>query len=118
MIYMSFDEKKLKRSFADDEEVLLEVLPTLVEQIPVHISNIDKARDSNDFENLDITAHTLKGLCATVCAEKSRELAAKIEQLGKSKSDLNLETLCSDLKIETSKLIDDLNKLLNSKKAA
>jgi HPt (histidine-containing phosphotransfer) domain-containing protein len=80
-----FDERKALGYAAGDRRLLKEMVSLFRADAPLYLQRIGRALDRHDGEALRTAAHGLKGAMATVGSERGRELAAALEQMGKSK---------------------------------
>ena len=78
-----FEKENLLKSFAGDEDVLVELVGDFGEQWPEFLETMKKAIAEEDAKTLEITAHTLKGLTGTFKAKYAREIAIDIEKMAK-----------------------------------
>ena len=102
---MLFDKETLDSSFKGDEDILLEIVSDFCEQIPSYIEKLNLGIESSNFSEIEITAHTLKGLGASFYSSEIKTMAFNIEQMAIDKK-TSLE--------ETEKLIVRLKELGNS----
>ena len=83
---MLFDESKLMTHFDQDKEMILELVEVLKETYPETSSKLKTAIESEDFSNIELHAHTVKGMLSNFFAEELRETAFKLEKMGREKS--------------------------------
>ena len=90
---MSMNEKPLYdwqaalEMIGGEEELLLSVLEMFLHEAPEYMSSLQQEIQHSDFESAGRTAHTLKGLLATFCAEEATSAALTLEQLAKKQMD-------------------------------
>ncbi len=105
---MSFDTNELNLMFADDPEIFEEILIDFENSKDKMIEEISSAIESKNSEALEISAHTLKGVLATFCSVKGKQLAFELEQKGRERNfDDTLEKL-ELLKSDVDELIHSL----------
>ena len=75
------DLRQLQRPGKPD--MLLKVLRTYLEKVPIHKENILQAIASQDAEQLWVAAHTLKSSSAQLGAYRLAEICAEIEERGR-----------------------------------
>ncbi len=66
--------------------LLKELLSVLLQDLPHALIEIDTAVSNDDADQLERTAHRLRGAVSTICAEAVTEAAMQIETLGRSKA--------------------------------
>ncbi|HSC27354.1 MAG TPA: response regulator [Vicinamibacterales bacterium] len=79
-----FDEKAALANAGGDRRLLTEVVALFRSDAPRLIRRIELASRRQDGEALRLAAHTLKGSIATVGSLHGRDLAAELEQMGRS----------------------------------
>ena len=67
-----------------EEDLLRSVLAMFLEELPGYLGALDTDLAAGDFAGVARTAHTLKGLLATFCADAAMHAAAAVEQQAKS----------------------------------
>lgn len=78
------DVECLREQFDGDKELLDEVVAIFAEDCPARIQEAREAIASRDGEALRRAAHSLKGAAGTLAATEVKNLAGRIEELGKS----------------------------------
>lgn len=106
-----FEKDGLLKSFMGDESILFELVDDFGEQWPQYIEKMKSHLEEEDYENLEIVAHTLKGLTGTFKAQHARELAIALEAFAKKKEKDRIGEAISALDEELKALQSDLNKL-------
>ena len=81
-----FDEQAALAYTGGDRRLLEEVIALFRSDFPSYLRRIDTAMKRRDGESLRMAAHGLKGALATVGSPRGRELAAELENLGRSGS--------------------------------
>ncbi len=90
---MSMNEKPLYdwqaslEMIGGEEELLLSVLEMFLHEVPEYMNSLQQEIQQSDFDSASRTAHTLKGLLATFCAEEATNAALTLEQLAKKQMD-------------------------------
>jgi PAS domain S-box-containing protein len=79
-----FDEQTALTHTGGDRELLREVISLFRADAPTALRRIDRAIQKRDGEGLREAAHALKGTIATVGSTRGRNLAAELEQMGRS----------------------------------
>ena len=97
-----YDWKQSLEMIGGEEELLLSVLEMFLHEVPEYMTNLHQELKQSDYTSAARTAHTLKGLLATFCAEQATNAALQLEQAAKKQQD------CSDLIIQLDDAIDRL----------
>ncbi len=106
---MNYDANELNLMFGDDPEIFEEILNDFVETKDEMLSQISEAISTKSGDQLEITAHTLKGVLATFCSLKGKEIAQNLERKGKHSEFDNVDEMYAQLVIEVDSLISNLN---------
>lgn len=106
-----FEKESLLKSFMGDESILMELVGDFAEQWPQYIVEMRKHLDESDMHNLEIVAHTLKGLTGTFKAPAARELSIDIESRAKKGESDSVAELITALDSELIELQKDLNEM-------
>ena len=80
-----FDEQAAMAYTGGDRRLLKETIALFRADYPSYVTRIAAALDRRDGEALRMAAHGLKGALATIGSERGRELAAALEQIGRSR---------------------------------
>ena len=64
----------------DDEEFALEIVREYISDNPVQIGMLKESLRTNDAKATERIAHSIKGVAATLCAERVRAVALDIEK--------------------------------------
>jgi len=88
----------------DDNEVIAEVVDAFCEDAPQSMEKILAAIRENDFANLELYAHRIKGATATIGAKTVAEITAQLERAGKEEDLETAESLIEQVQAE----VDDL----------
>ena len=67
-----------------DEELLSELMGMLLDQIDEGMVHLTEAIERGDAHEVEQTAHSLKGASANLGAERFRQCAFQLEQIGRS----------------------------------
>lgn len=95
-----------------DREIIEEVIGDFFRESDERLVTLEKNIADKDFENLAFNAHSLKSVVGVFMAPSTHELAARIEMLGKQKSDTGLDESFSELKVSIAGLISELQDYL------
>jgi HPt (histidine-containing phosphotransfer) domain-containing protein len=66
-----------------DRELLDDALATFLDNIPQTLDDLQSAVSTADVTRLEMAAHSLKGAASNICAEPTRLVAQRMEQLGR-----------------------------------
>lgn len=89
------DLSYLREMSGDSAEFMIEMLDTLVEQIPVYIEDLQKAVDAQDWKAVSEFAHKVKPTFYYVGREDVRDFVQVIER--NAKEGVNVEAIPSAL---------------------
>lgn len=104
------DREKTLERLKDDEEFLLLLYATFLEDLPQRRKSFEEALASEDISGLNKLAHSLKGAAATIDACRVREIALEMELAAKA-GDL---PATSDAQERLRKEVDTLETALNT----
>ncbi|WJJ94474.1 response regulator [Neopusillimonas aromaticivorans] len=79
-----YDWDRAVEILGGEEDLLRSVLAMFLEELPGYLGALDTDLAAGDFAGVARTAHTLKGLLATFCADAAMQAAAAVEQQAKS----------------------------------
>ena len=88
----------------DDNEIIAEVVDAFCEDTPQSMEKVLAAIRENDFANLELYAHRIKGATATIGAKTVAEITAQLERAGKEEDLETAESLIEQVQAE----VDDL----------
>lgn len=101
-------------NFEDLEDEALELVSKFLKALPAMKNDIKHALNNKIPSDLERSAHTLKGTVSIFFAAPSRELAAKLETMGRENNLANAEEVLSELEIELEKLCKALEEWSSS----
>ncbi|MEI6206206.1 MAG: response regulator [Desulfuromonadales bacterium] len=79
-----FDEAQLLENFDGDKDFAISILNDGLAEIPIELNSVQELCKGEDVPTLRITAHTLKGMAANLCAPALRDAAYKVETAAKN----------------------------------
>ena len=79
-----YDWNRAVEMLGGEDELLQSVLAMFLEELPGYLDTLKTDLENADAEGVGRTAHTLKGLLATFCADPAMQAAAVLEQQAKS----------------------------------
>ncbi len=80
----AFDYNKVLAATDGDKELAVEIIGIFQDQVPVILTEIDRAIQAGDARQLQQAAHTLKGASGNVGAMVIYGLALSLETVGKN----------------------------------
>lgn len=111
----SFDQEKFFSNFHGMEDVAIDAIQSFIDAIPRFIAAIDSAIEKNNTDELELSAHTLKGSVSNFYAEPTKQLAWQLEQMGHKKELKNAKAVCAQMKVELAQLKNALGHALVEK---
>ncbi|MBT4792944.1 MAG: Hpt domain-containing protein [Halobacteriovoraceae bacterium] len=108
---MIVDEEKLRSHFEGDEEMIADLIDIYVESYPDIMERLKRGIAEKDFKEIELQAHTIKGVLLNFFAVELVEVAAKIEVLGHKESDADISTLYEVLELKISKVANEVKKI-------
>ncbi len=100
-----FDAARLLDRAMGDDELVAEVLRTFVDDAPRQMQALDACMRDGDVGSAVRLAHTIKGACASVCGEATRDAALEIERVCKVGDLETAQTLFPGIETQLSRLI-------------
>lgn len=105
------DLSYLKEMSGDSAEFMIEMLDTLVEQIPVYLEDLQKAVDAEDWKSASEFAHKVKPTFYYVGREDIRDYVQLIERNAKEGIDVhNIPQALAEIKQELKTILEQVGK--------
>ncbi|MFP4638516.1 MAG: Hpt domain-containing protein, partial [Spirochaetaceae bacterium] len=76
----TFDIRRLEKDFADNPEVLEEILAIFAGEAPERLEVLKRGIESGDAEAVRTAAHSLANTTGTLMANKATSLARSVEE--------------------------------------
>ena len=92
-----WDRSVLLERLMGDEELMVELVETALEDIPKQIKHIHESLEADDIPTAERVAHTIKGACANLGAEKLRAIAERQEHAGKAGNGVEMKERMPEL---------------------
>ena len=108
---MMVNQEELKTHFAGDEELILELVDVFNETYPEVLSSMKNAANDGDFKNLELHAHTLKGMIANFFASELKDAAFELEKMGREQTLGDSEAYINKLESGLPALVGELKTL-------
>ena len=102
---------QLNHSIGDDTSLLLEVIDIFIDTGPAMLTAIRAALEAEDAQDLEKTAHALKGSAGNFGAQAVVRSAAALETLGNSGSLAGARELLGELEHELDAMLAALKKI-------
>jgi two-component system, sensor histidine kinase and response regulator len=94
------DEGKFLRQMGGDRDLSREVVQLYFKHYPGWLRDIANAISAGDAEQLNMTAHALKGSVSNIAADRAFELACTLERMGKEDNIEGAPEVLEDLAVE------------------
>jgi HPt (histidine-containing phosphotransfer) domain-containing protein len=105
---VSFDRIAFAANFREMPDVAAAVTANFLSTLPGMIQALESALREQNSANLMHAAHSLKGAVAIFCAEPARQLAWRLESLGRSQQLAEAPTVLVELQAELKALTAEL----------
>ncbi|MBC7658401.1 MAG: CHASE domain-containing protein [Chitinophagaceae bacterium] len=116
--YQFIDEKKFLNALGGDHELLIELAQTFVASAPATLQDLEHAVVTRNKVEIELWAHKLKGALAMLEAEQAVAIAQRMEMMGES-GDLNdIDGALKSLQDLFRSVLQDVQHILDSHKAA
>ncbi len=100
--------ENLKLHFDGDEELILELLEVFESTYPGTLTSVETAIKEQSFSDLELHAHTLKGMIANFFSEELKEAAFRLEKSGREKKDEGLDQPLKVLQEKLPLLVEEI----------
>ena len=104
------DLAKLAKITKGDRDFQQQLLAIFMEDAPLFVEKIETALIAQDYDNLERTAHQLKGASASVAMFKLSTIAEKLEQQGENKKIEYSEDVVKEMKFMLEQVQDFLKR--------
>ena len=105
----AIDLNELKEIMDNDMELIQDCFSEFINDMPQIYEEIKKAVLEKNVQNLDASAHKLKGTLRYLAADAAADAAYDIEAAGKENKLKNLDGKLETLKTECKKVTDYIN---------
>lgn len=95
--------------FDNDEEFLMEMLNMFVQEVETKLTQIKKDLTENNFDDIRLVAHSLKGITSTLTAFTMRDAVCEMEGAVKRNDIKMIPSFLDTIENEHRKLIRFLN---------
>lgn len=114
----SVDEDALLKNFRGMEDIAFDLARHFHGSLPKLLRSVETSVADRDGPATELAAHTLKGAASNLCAGPVRDIAAKLEQLGRAKDFTATDPLIGTLRDEVSRLESYLQSMILVRKTA
>ena len=104
------DLSELKSHYGEDIEIIEDLVEIFESTYPDTISELEKAIKAEDYEKIELHAHTLKGMVANFFAKSTKENCFIIEKKGRDKEAISVDEL-ENIKKDLPNIIEELKKI-------
>lgn len=105
----AFDRNAFLANFHGMEDLAIQTINSFLSTLPSVVSALEIAIQNRNAIDVELNAHTIKGVVSNFFAEPSRILALQLEQMGSANNLEQAEKLFMQLKDELQKLTEALN---------
>ena len=104
-----FNKQEMRQNFHDNHELIPQIIKSFLESLPQLLEKLEHAIQQENFENIEIYAHTIKGNSMTICSKTVVILAKQIEKLAQKQDMQSIQALMIPLESLTKILISNLS---------
>ncbi|MFP4206248.1 MAG: Hpt domain-containing protein [Spirochaetaceae bacterium] len=104
----TFDIRRLEKDFADNPEVLEEILAIFAGEAPERLEVLKRGIESGDAEAVRTAAHSLANTTGTLMANKATSLARSVEEAVRQGDAETLRAHGTRLVAEVSAILDQI----------
>lgn len=104
-----FDKSNLLSRLGGDEELLMEIIETYVDDIPQQIATLKEALANNDATRVRHQGHTIKGASGNIGAFAMQDISAKVELAGKNGNLRDAASYFEQVEREFQRFLDVVN---------
>jgi HPt (histidine-containing phosphotransfer) domain-containing protein len=103
------EKKEIQKQFRYyDREVVREIIDLFLQTYKQKLELLHSSIAANDLEQVNMHAHSLKGLAGTFMAQETQALAAKMEEMARNNFSAGLHELFDRLDASTHVMAGDL----------
>ena len=92
----------------DDSELILAIATVVIEDLPMHVEDLQTAFAQRNGEIIRLTSHTIKGLASNFQADPLIQMAEMLETEHESLSDLEIGQLVAEITLASERTIVSL----------
>ena len=80
------DYQEAMKLCSQDEEFLADLIEIFLKDADSRAKLLAKALDNKDLKEISLLAHSLKGLCANICAKPLKNVSAQMEKAAENEN--------------------------------
>ena len=107
-----FDRQGALKRVRGRVPLLKELLTVLLQDLPHTMAEIDTAIANHDAEQLERTAHRMRGAVSTICADAVTEIVTQIELMGRSRALATAPQAAEHLHLHVADLLTEMHLFL------
>ncbi len=107
-----FDKDETLKRFDGEKEFLAELIELFISDVPEQLSEIQNVADKRSNEELEKSAHKLKGAIANFGQKAAYEAALQLEVIGRENRLDEIEEACDTLMKEVEHLVNALKEFI------
>jgi len=108
-------ERRLNELYEIIGDKLIATLALYIENSGINLSNLEKAFEAQNLQQLADISHQMKGSSANLGAQNFSKLCGQLEVLSRQTSDFNeIDKILSMIRVQNSAIIEVLTKYLTS----
>lgn len=89
------DQEALKSHYGEDIEIIEDLIEIFESSAPETIHSLKDAINANDFSQIELHAHTLKGMLANFFALELKEKCFEIEKKGRDQQKVEISEIAN-----------------------
>ena len=111
---MIYSLDKINEMAEGDDDFIKSVISVFLEEVPQDLSGLEKALESENYEQVYQLAHKIKPNVDLLGMEQTRAAALEIETLGKSEANMaEIRNIFPSLKKDVEQVVAELRKDFN-----
>lgn len=110
----TFDAQALLTRVQGHRKIALKIAGVFIKDAPARLDDLRKSLAQSDVKNIQITAHTLKGMAANLSGEAVRQIASEMEEASKTGEIQLIETRVLELEKAMSELDLEIRKWMEN----
>lgn len=103
-----WDKNAALKRLDDDEELLVSLVEVFLSEAPARVSDLNKALEKNNLQELANAAHAIKGMGGHFCAEPMVSLAKTLEDAARTSQHIDYVYLSENLAAQATELANEL----------
>tara|TARA_Y100000768_G_scaffold386362_1_gene374601 strand:+ start:8632 stop:9018 length:387 start_codon:yes stop_codon:yes gene_type:complete len=108
------NQSELLDHFDHNRELILHLTQVLEDTYPDNMQKLEQGIEEKSFEEIELQAHSLKGMISNFFADDLKNIAFEMEKKGRDKDDSQLDDLFHQLQKQLPQLVENL-KIIGNK---